>query len=211
MKRIGPKKAELIGAIIGDGFIHRHKNSYRIGLVGNPITDKEYFEKLKVLIKEVWHKEVKIVNRERGLRMTFGSKEVFYELVNELGMCYGKDKSENIQIPKEIIDNQKIVKDTIRGIVDTDGSIYTANKPGSLNYPSIEITTSSPVLAKQLKETLEKENFRVAKIWSYKSKLSKRTTYKVPLNGRENVRRWVSEIGFSNPYKMNRAMNVLKK
>ena len=45
MKRIGPKKAELIGAIIGDGFIHRHKNSYRIGLVGNPITDKDYFEK----------------------------------------------------------------------------------------------------------------------------------------------------------------------
>jgi len=41
--------------------------------------------------------------------------------------------------------------------------------------------------------------------------VGKRTTYKVPLNGRDNVRKWITEIGFSNPYKMDRAINALKK
>jgi hypothetical protein len=34
--------------------------------------------------------------------------------------------------------------------------------------------------------------------------------YKVPLNGKENIKKWISEIGFSNPYKMKRALEFTK-
>lgn len=84
-----------------------------------------------------------------------------------------------------------------------------ADKQGSPKYPSIEMTTTSKALAFQLKEILEKRGFRVAKIWSYRSKLSKTRAYKVPLNGRKNVARWIREIGFSNSYKLKMALNSL--
>ncbi|MBI4145910.1 LAGLIDADG family homing endonuclease [Candidatus Woesearchaeota archaeon] len=98
----------------------------------------------------------------------------------------------------------------MRGIVDTDGSIFVANKPRSPNYPSIEITTCSRKLAHQLKNILAHQGFRVANIWCDKpGKMSKLPCYKVPLNGRENVRKWLIEIGFSNPVKKMKALNAL--
>ncbi|MBW2994157.1 LAGLIDADG family homing endonuclease, partial [Candidatus Woesearchaeota archaeon] len=103
----------------------------------------------------------------------------------------------------------RLAKHTIRGIADTDGSIFTANKHGSPNYPSIEITTSSYSLALQIRQILRQKDFRVAKIWSYKSKLSKRTTYKVPLNGKKNLAKWLKEISFSNPHKLKKALSAV--
>ena len=207
--KINKELAELIGVIIGDGHIHRHNNSYRIGFTGSPITDKDYFKIVKKLIWNVWSKEVKIIKRARGLRITFGSKKVFEELVCDFGLPFGEGKCERVKIPERIAKDWRLAKHTIRGIVDTDGSIFTANKPGSLNYPSIEVTTSSYPLALQIRLILRQKGFRVAKIWSYKSKLSKRTTYKVPLNGKKNVAKWLKEIGFSNPYKLKRAIKAL--
>lgn len=124
-------------------------------------------------------------------------------------MCYGKNKSENVVIPYKLIKTWNLLKYTLRGIVDTDGSIFVSDKRGSPQYPSLEITTSSYILAVQLRTVLLERGFRVANIWRYKSKNSRKTTFKVPLNGKENIRKWVKEIGFSNPYKMKRAINAL--
>jgi len=94
--------------------------------------------------------------------------------------------------------------------VDTDGSVFAVSKPRVKSYPSIEITTVSEILAKQLKHVLEKQRFRLTKIWSFLSKQSKRTCYGVALNGKDNLRKWIDEIGFSNPYKLDRAVSYLK-
>lgn len=204
-----PELAEFVGILIGDGYIYTNKNKYIIGFTGSPITDKDYYEYVKELIRKVWKKEVTIKERNKGLRIAFGSKEISDFLINGLGLAHGIDKSENIVIPECITKEWRLVKHSIRGIVDTDGSIFVAKKPGVIKYPSIEITTSSPKLALQLHGILTKNGFRVAKIWKYKSKLSKRTTYKVPLNGFENLDKWVREISFSNPYKLNRAKKAL--
>jgi hypothetical protein len=99
----------------------------------------------------------------------------------------------------------------LRGILDTDGSIFTADKPGFPNYPSIEITTSSPKLAEQIRKVLINRGFHVANIWQYKSKLSKRVTYKVPLNGKANLRKWLAEIGVSNPQKLDKALKAVRE
>ena len=44
--------AELVGALIGDGYIYRNNRKYQIGFVGHPITDKEYFEHLKKMVSD---------------------------------------------------------------------------------------------------------------------------------------------------------------
>ncbi|MBS3147594.1 hypothetical protein J4219_01790 [Candidatus Woesearchaeota archaeon] len=48
--------AELIGIIIGDGNLSNTQNHYRIGFVGDPKKDKEYFEHIQLLIRKVWNK-----------------------------------------------------------------------------------------------------------------------------------------------------------
>lgn len=206
---ISPEECELIGALIGDGHIYRKKRKYIIGFTGNPITDFQYFERLKSLIKTAWKKDVRLSLRERAVRIQFDSKPVVERLIGEFGLPCNRGKCFVVKIPVQIEANWNLAKHTIRGIADTDGSVFTADKPGSPNYPSIEITTSSKALAEQLKNLLSANGFRVAKIWAYKSKNSVETTYKVPLNGRDNLRMWLSCIGFSNPVKLSRARGAL--
>ncbi len=209
-KRLSPELAEFVGIIMGDGYLYNGKNKFTIGIVGHPINDYGYFEYVQKLIFRLFNKETKIKKVGRGLRIIFDSKEIFIFLAKNFISCYGKDKCEKIEIPEVILKDWKLARHTIRGLTDTDGSIFFCNKPGSPHYPSIEITTSSKILAEQLREILIKRRFRVANIWSYKSKLGKRTTYKVPLNGVNNLKLWMNDIGFSNPHKRDKASTGLK-
>ena len=209
VEKITALECELIGAIIGDGHIHKKESKYYVGITGNIKTDREYFNTLSVLSKKVWNKTPQIRNRAGGIRLRFYSKAIVTRLIKKFGLPFNSGKCYRVKIPKMIASNWKYAKHAIRGIVDTDGSVFTANKPGSPNYPSIEITTASRLLAEQLKDILTKQEFRVAKIWNYTSKLSVLPAYKVPLNGRKNLEDWISKIGFSNPHKLRIALNAL--
>ena len=202
--------SELIGALIGDGYIYRKNRKYQIGYVGSPITDKEYFEKIKILIAQEWNKDVKVRFRERGLRIVFNSKELCSFLIEGLGIPHGEGKCERVKIPNKIASDWSLAKYAIRGIFDTDGSVFVAKKPGIEKYPSIELTTTSKGLAFQVRDLLIKQGFRVANIWQSKSISSTRIAYRVPLNGKNNIKMWVDKIGFSNPYKMQRALDYIK-
>ncbi len=210
---INENNAELVGAIIGDGYIYKKYNKYRVGFVGHPVTDEKYFEHLKKLIKKEWNKEAKSVFRERAIRMVINSKEIVNFLIDDLKIPFGKIKSKTVIIPEQIRKDWNLAKHTIRGITDTDGSVFAAKKPGVEKYPSIEITTISKNLAEQTKTILEEQGFRVAKIWQFKSKfkskVSKNIGYRFGLNGKANLRKWIEEIGFSNPYKLQRAKEYL--
>lgn len=202
--------AEIIGALIGDGYIYRRNRKYQIGFVGSPKTDVELFERLKELIFKEWNKEAKIKVRARGLRMVIDSKEICQFLIDKLGIPHGEGKCEKVKIPEEIFNDWHLAKNTIRGIMDTDGTVFVSKKPGVEKYPTMEITTTSKDLAKQLREILLQQGFRVANIRASTSKLSKRIAYRVPLHGKDNIRKWFDKIGFSNKYKRDRAISYIQ-
>lgn len=212
--KITPGVAELVGAIIGDGHIYRKNRKYQIGLTGNSKTDKDYFERLKELISSEWKKEVKIkgYSNMNVIRIVFDSKSICEFLINDLQMFHGRGKCWNIIIPKKIYEDWNLVKNTIRGIADTDGSVFVSKKPGIEKYPCIEMTTTSEGLAIQLKELLNENGFKAT------LRLEKRKnpnpnalpSYKVALNGQKNLKKWIEEIGFTNPYKLARAVGYLR-
>lgn len=182
-----PGIAEIIGNLIGDGYINRKNSKYQVGFVGSPITDRELFENLQRLLSEGFGKEAKIVLRERGLRMVFNSKEICSFLIDELGMAHGKVKCERVEIPFEILRDWDLAKHTLRGIMDTDGTVFVSKKPGIEKYSTMEITTTSPKLAKQIRGLLATQGFRVGNIRKSLSKLSKRPAHRVPLYGKKNL------------------------
>lgn len=208
--KITPNMAEIVGIYIGDGHIYKEKNKFQIGFTGNPITDLELFKRLKKLIWEEWKKEVKFKVRARGLRMIFRSKQISDFLIKDLKLPYGRGKCKKVKIPEDIIKNWNLVKYSIRGIMDTDGTIFVSKKPRIEKYPTMEITTTSRILANQLRDLLSNQGFRIGKIRKTKSKLNKLLAYRISLYGKKNIRKWLNEIGFSNKYKLERARSYIK-
>ncbi len=201
-------ECELVGVMIGDGHVYRNFGKNLMGITGDKLSDAEYFEYLVGLIKSEWGLTVKPVFRSGGLRLVFYSKKIANRLNGLFGFPLGK-KALTIQIPSFLATNWNTVKHVLRGIADTDGSVFVSKKPGIDKYPSLEITTTSNVLATQVRNSLIANGFRVSNIRVLHSKLSKNPSYKVALFGWKNLLRWYREIGFSNPVKRRKAESIL--
>jgi len=208
-KMVSQELAEFIGIIIGDGYIYHKKNIFIVGIVGSPKKDAEYFAHIQSLIYRLFNIRTSFKKIGRGLRLVFHSKGVFYFLTSVIGLMYGDGKGEKITIPVIISSNNEIMPGLLRGLFDTDGTIFTSDKIGCPDYPCIELATTSLKLAQQVKKELISLGFRVANIRNYKSKLSKLITYKVSLYGKGNMALWFNKIGFSNPNKQNRLLNII--
>jgi hypothetical protein len=205
-KKPSKELAEFIGIIIGDGYLYERQ--YTIGIVGNQKTDKIYFDKIQKIIQKLFNIKGKIQIRQRGLRLILKSKGLFYYLIKIIGLKYGKNKGRTIKIPQTLIKNKRFINYTIRGIFDTDGTIFTSNKKGSKNYPCIELTTTSINLAEQVKTILIDMNFRVAGVRKYKYKHSWLVSNKVSLYGMKNILLWDKKISFSNSNKYYRLKKI---
>lgn len=206
---ITDEELELIGVIIGDGHIHKKPPKYYFGITGNIKTDYSYFQKLASLITTVWNKNAKVFESSGGLRIRVYSRKIVEKLTNQFGLAFNESKCYSISIPLMFAGDYNSAKHILRGLVDTDGSVFVSDKPGYPNYPAIEITTVSKRLAWQVREILLRAGFRVTKLRSYLSKRSTVEAYKVCLYGKTNLKKWIKEIGFSNPYKLNRAISAL--
>ena len=196
------KLSELIGVIIGDGNIHYNSKTrkYFFEITGDPKLERDYFEYVRTLISSLLDKNPKIYVRDRGLRIRVYSKEFVEFLINKLNMPYGEGKCEKVEIP-ELIYSQDwgILKYCIRGITDTDGSLFVSKKPGIEKYPGIEISTTSKNLSLQLRKIISQKyriGFREFKKDNY------RRRYILSINGNIMVDKWIKDIGFSNKRKL---------
>jgi len=201
---------ELIGIIIGDGCLSNASKRHIIAIIGSP-KEQEYLKNhVYHLLSKFSGKQPKVLLRERALRIRIESKTFFTSLTTKIGLVYGRNKAKRVFIPNLIIrKGWNYIKHTLRGIVDTDGSVFTSDKPGSPNYPSIEITTISKKLAFQLFRILKDKEFRVT-IRNYKPKHGERT-FKIGLNGYKMLEKWNREIGFSNSKNISKCRAILKE
>lgn len=191
-------KSELIGAIIGDGnirFSEKH-NQYYVEITGNKEFEKDYFQYLSGLLSREFKLNSKIRESQRGLRLRVYSKKLVQFLIN-LGLPYNRNKSQNVFIPTKIVEELELLVSCIKGISDTDGSLFFSRKGNRKYYPSIEISTTSEKLAFQLKEILKDQfdlriGFRSFKQGSY------HRIYRISINGTKMLEKWMNLIGFSN-------------
>jgi hypothetical protein len=195
--------SELIGIIIGDGNIYYNQklNKYYFEITGNPSNEKNYYQYISNLIYNLLGKKPTVRIGGRGLRLRVYSKEFVEFLIFDLKLPYGKNKGSTVKIPNYISSKEwNILKYCIRGITDTDGSLFIAKK-NKKDYPCIEISTTSKGLAFQLKELLSthyKIGFRKFRPKNFKEK------YTLSINGKQRVNQWIKDIGFSNKIKIKK-------
>ncbi len=200
--------AELIGVLAGDGHISFNTNQSRILITGNFLTEYQYLTYTKELILRLFNIEVKVSkkNNVNAAIICFHSPAMV-DFMDQIG--YYKHKID-ITIPDWIKTNNDYMVAFTRGLFDTDGCVFISDKPGSPEYPCIELTTINLKLAEDIKEFLERKKFRTSKVRSYYYKHSNNAPYKVSVYGWLNLSRWLKEIGFSNKYKLNRALKYRK-
>ena len=194
--------SEFTGAVIGDGNLWTDgKYRYRVDINGHPTLDREYHTYLSEIIKMEFNRKPWVQIRPHELVLRTQSKIVFDFLTKELGLPYGFGKGKKVTIPDKIFfSDWDILKCCIRGIADTDGSLFFARKKNYRDdYPSIEISTTSKNLAIQIKDVLISKGFRVGFRKQVPTEEKWNTRYIISLNGEKMLEKWMIEIGFSNP------------
>lgn len=183
---------ELLGALIGDGWIGISGGRKQVCFCGN-LRQQAYAKHLR-----------KLLCRAFGVRGYFKLREkntVFYIIVNsgpifdffknEFDFPVGtKKKFNTLLLPSETEEGLTI----IRGIFDTDGGIYMDNAPGYARpYPVVDITSHNPELLGWISKTLTKKGFKVISL-----------KYSIRLKTISQVERWFNEVKPSNKVHVNK-------
>lgn len=192
--------AELIGIMLGDGGISRTQISVTLGYT----TDRMYVPHIRKLIKRLFKVKTSIYRSEDrdAIRIRASGVNLVKHLLT-LGLIEGNKIKQQFDIPFWIQQKEQYIRACIRGMVDTDGCVHrkVRRESNGIEYRSVGITfcSASKPLQISLIKLFNTLGFRVA--------ISGRTIY---LCGREQIKRYVKEIGFSNPKHMSRYESFLK-
>ncbi len=191
---------EFYGIMIGDGSLYHSKNCKYFFSIAEG--DYEYTLHISRLIEKIIGKRPKIKYRSKAYRIEFKSKQLF-NIFKQLGFPTGK-KSSIITIPRELVKNE-YVNMLIRGIFDTDGTIFYTRKPGIEEYPTIEITSKSVALLYQVKSILVR-NYGINSHIRKSDKACKLAVY-----GVTQVSKWIKYISSSHKRKYWLLARVIRR
>ncbi len=202
-EKITDNLAEETGLHIGDGTMNFYKIRKKIkgsyALRGHRFDDRLHYEKIiKPLYQKLYNLNISL--RDMPSTGVFGFQKWSDSLVN-----FKKDilklplgKKINIQIPNQFILKPSLTLSVIRGIFDTDGTLYLEPKRGKL-YPRIEIGTISKNLADQLFHLINKLDIRATN-YSYVPKIANwHIVYKISVRGEHMLNKWIQKVSPHNP------------
>lgn len=206
--KIDGDMAEIIGIHIGDGCMsinNRYKEYY---LGGDLKEEKEYHDKWvsllfnkKIMIplynKKIRYKEYK----KTGVYAFYIFDSKIVDFFMKLGIPPGPKI--HMGVPDKIRNNRKLAKRFLRGLFDTDGNIYfdksRSIKKGINNIPEIKLGTVSEKLINHIFEILIGLGFHPRKKKPYKGKRDKNVVHTLLIYRKDDIRRYINEIGFKNP------------
>lgn len=181
--------AEFIGIMLGDGGISQNQISVTLGYT----TDKKYVPYIRELIRRLFGARASIYQAKKkdAIRIRASGINLVKNLLT-LGLVQGNKIKQQFNIPTWIERNTYYIKACIRGMIDTDGCVHrkVRREANSVEYRSVGITFCS--YSKPLRDSL----IKLFNIIGFKVAISGKTIY---LCGKEQVFRYVNEIGFSNP------------
>lgn len=206
------KIAELVGLSFGDGSLTKRKsrNRLRFQLRGDCTEDKEHYDNY---ILPLFNEQlmVPLFKRKanpifcRGKTKSYGLSVESNKLglyLNKIGIPIGEKKE--LKIPQWIKQNKKYTTAFLRGLLDTDGTVF-CQKNYSVKYKKfhtqirLKITCCSKVLMKDVFHLLKRLNIKCFFKKYVKIKLNEKDLYTVELNGGVNIKKWFKLIGSNNP------------
>ena len=203
IKIIEPEKderlAEFIGAVLGDGNINYYKKGKKIGvyhirIAGDLNKDKDYhLNYLKNLFENIFNLKAKEILGKKGRFLNVCSKELV-EFFSKMGLKPGNRIKNQVTIPDWIYKRDSYLKACLRGLIDTDGSVFRmSNKDPQLIR--ISFTNYDKKLLQDTRESFIKLGFSPSKIILNKQFF---------ISKKKEIDKYLKEIGFSNEKHLNR-------
>lgn len=188
---------EFIGALIGDGFTNQYGSYYQTGFCGDKRFDKDYYDTLIIPIaRDLFEAKAHFRYKNNGMWINFHSVFMHKVLTERFGIPKGM-KFDKVLIPEEILNsNQEFIVATLRGVFDTDGSIYfDKRKIYRKPYARIELNMKNPALIAQVHSCLQELGVN-SKVLSCKTRLQ--------IIGFDAVKGYLKKVGFSNKRHLKR-------
>ena len=197
---------EFYGALLGDGWIGKYFNKkykkihWVIGFSGHSVHDRDYLlNRIRKISQKLFFRKGHLKERPKNsIELIIGHKILIGLLNKNLNFPLGKKI--DLKIHENFTDNWNLMKHIIRGLFDTDGSIYFDSDPRYRTpYPVVEICTIFGGLRDQLLVELNSQGFRVIK---HKDGIR--------IKGRDQVNRWFDELKPKNEKHLLRYKNWQK-
>ena len=177
--------SEFIGIMLGDGNLYSQESTgnYQIRIAFNSKKEYEYVLFVKNLIENIFNKTfyIKFLKDKNCFHLCLSNKELYY-ILRKIGL---KEK----RIPSWIFKNKSYLRNCIRGLIDTDGSVFRMSKR---DYKLIRIgfKNFNKKLLSDTRKVLILLNFHPSKI------ICDRQIF---LSRQNEIKRYEEEIGFNNP------------
>ena len=160
--------ANLIGILLGDGSVNEKRR--RIAIFLNRYEDSDIVSHTKKIIKEIFKYDTFEYFNGKVIVLTIYSLSIVNALLS-VGIVSGNKVTNQVTIPEWIFEKREYVIECLKGLLDTDGSIYISKKSrhfrisfGSASKPLvfgfkklcelIEINSSRPIEA-EAENTIE--------------------------------------------------------
>jgi len=195
--------AEMIGIILGDGRlrwdpVNRH---YQLDIILNYIDERDYVFYVKNYLNSLFKMEPKIsrqINEDgtegKGIYLTIYNKNLVEDLIS-LGLMPGNKVENQVCVPKWIKSNKAFVIACLRGLFDTDGSVFPVLKENAIK---LNFKNGSFPLIEDFKEMCESLKINTSKISPYEE-ISEKTgkisiTYIIQIQARDQVKKFLDIV-----------------
>lgn len=197
--------AELFGIILGDGHVDQiirdsKVRIYTLTIAGDSRTDKHYLENyVSNLFKKLFRESGKVSSSKcsNSCYLKIHGKKIIEFLVLK-GINPGNKKNNNQKIPDWILNNQKYLIACLRGLIDADGCVYYISKATNKNI-RITFTSYIPALMQDVRTSFIKLGFHPSKVIRNED---------IYLSSKQDVDKYLLEIGFSNDKHLKRLQNL---
>jgi DNA-binding transcriptional regulator WhiA len=190
---------------MGDGSLVRMKTGrLRFQLRGHITEDRDHYENF---IIPTFNKTVAIPLMRKKISTVAYKKRNCYGIATEnksvtkfllsLGLPLGTKN--DVHVPEWIKNDDENSKAFLRGLMDTDGSVFFSNSKKHTGM-TFDIGLTSQRLINDVYQMLLSLEFHPYMLKPYKKKKeNEKTLYKVRIKRKADLEKWINEIGFSNP------------
>ena len=198
--------AELIGVLLGDGNVSKKYHTLSVTL--NQIEEPNYVNYIKKLIKSTLKREPSVVDlpNNKAIQLRVYDTGIINVLLSK-GLKSGNKVKNQVGVPLWIKKNHRFTIACLRGLIDTDGSIFIARRD---NFIHINFKNNSKPLVEDFKEMCDNLQIRASKVhsgWTH-SRGKKFRHYKVSICAKDQVAKFIYII---NPMKWNFRLKNFKK
>lgn len=188
--------AEFIGTMMGDGGLSK----YQACITLHHIDDRKYIDFVAKRIKKLFHIAPSLYHTpiDSVFNIVISRVEVVNYL-HSLGLPIGNKVKQEFDIPDWIKENRRFAIACVRGLIDTDGSIFTHSykvKGTWYQYKKLSFCSHSQPL-----------RYSVAKILTDLGMRARISGYDVRLDSVSDMETYFALVGSSNPKHLKRYAN----